>query len=251
MKFTFATILLLSFSIASFSQKSKDVAKATERASGTVKVFQQFIELGKESLPVTLFKKAKAIAIFPDTSKVTIMLSQLTVGRGLASVRLADGWSVPAFVTLKGNDMKLKIAGKKSFDVIVLLMDDNALKGLQEGFVGSDGGKAKDIMQGPVVEGPGSEEIVGKKSAIYYILDNGQLVDFDLANNAYMGAFYISLDNDMNKSIFGVKAKELFVTSTREAKQVADIDKFRTSLVEALPKQESQPKPNGEPNNEP
>lgn len=241
MKCTFTVILLLLISVAGLSQKPQDLKKATERAAGAVKIFQQFAALGDDSLPVTLYRNAKAVAVFPDASKVTILLSQLTVGRGLASVRLGEGWSVPAYVTLKGSDMNLKIAGKKSFDVIVLLMDDKMADGLQKGVVGSNGGKGKGIMQGPVVKGPGSEAIIGKALGIYYVFENGQLVDFDLANNALMGGFYITLDNDMNKSIFGVKAKELFVTSTREFRQVADIDKFRTLLVDTLAKNNAQP----------
>ena len=224
--------LLFLFASVGWAQNSKDLSAAATRTEKSVEVVRQFAALGSDSIPVEYLKKAKAVAVFPGLTTVNILLSELTVGNGLVSLHSNDKWSMPVFLSFKGTDTNLKIAGKKSFDTIFLFMTDESIEWLKKGDIGFSSGDKKKVMLGPVIGGEGTDRTIEQASLIYYTFAKGQLVDTNLSNNAFFKAFSIFHDNNMNKSIFRMKTKALFAAPEESVKVPSEIEKFRSALVE-------------------
>ena len=253
MKFIYSLSLIFSLSFFAFGQRQKDLSTAAERVNKSSGVINHFTNLGADSVPVEYLRKAKAIAVFPEITKVNILLNELFTGNGIVSVRRSGGddgggWSVPAFLAFKGSGVNLSFAGKKSFDAVVLFMDDESIGWLKKGDINFSSGK-KVIALGPVIGGAETDKTSKNANLIYYTFRDGQLIDVDLRNDSFLKAFGIAHDNNMNKAIFGMKTKTLFETPESSVKVPAEIDRFRTAIIEALspppppPQQQQQPAP--------
>ncbi len=79
----FPVFLLVS---AGWSQNSKDLITAEARTEKSAEVIRQFAALGADSVPAEYFQKAKAVAVFPGLTKVNILLNELIIGNGIASL---------------------------------------------------------------------------------------------------------------------------------------------------------------------
>ena len=71
---------------AGWSQNSKDLITAEGQTEKSAEVIRQFASLGADSVPAKYFQKAKAVAVFPGLTKVTILFSKLIIGSGLVSL---------------------------------------------------------------------------------------------------------------------------------------------------------------------
>jgi lipid-binding SYLF domain-containing protein len=235
-------VLTIFFSILIFissnpAQSRKDLKTAETRAAKSVAVIKQFAALGADSLPVEYLQTAKAVIVFPGLTRVNILLSELVIGNGIVALRSADGnWSVPAFLAFKGTDTNLRIAGKKSFDTVFLLMDDKVVERLKKGDMGFSSDDRQRVLLGPVIKGDGAEETMERANIIYYTFDNGQLVDANLSDDTFFKSFAILHDNNMNKAIFSLKTKLLFAAPETSLKIPGEIEKFRTTLTVAASK---------------
>lgn len=245
MKFYASLFFVFLLSLSVFSQNQKDLTTASERAEKSAEILKQFAALGADSLPVELLKNAKAVAVFPGLTRVNILLNELTMGNGIVAVRSADGnWSVPAFLALKAQDLNLKMAGKKSFDAVLLFMDDESVEDLKKRDVGFAGeGKSK-IAIGPVIGGKGADETMKTANVIYYAFNQGKLIDTGLSNDSFFKMVAILHDNNMNKAIFGKKTKQLFAEPESNLKIPEKIENYRNALIEIL--SENSPQPNTE-----
>ncbi len=237
MKIFTSLLFILLLVTSNRAQKPKDLATAGARAQKSAEIIKQFAALGTESVPFEYLRKAKAVAVFPDLTRVNILLNELTLGNGIISVRSADNkWSVPAFLALKAQDINLKIAGKKSFDAVFLFMDDESIEWLKKGDVGFSSSGKRRIALGPVISGKGADDLMKNAKVIYYAFDQGQLIDTGLSTDSFFKAIGILHDNNMNRAIFGMKTKPLFTAPESSLKIPAEIEKYRTILVEVLPK---------------
>jgi lipid-binding SYLF domain-containing protein len=235
MKFYASLLLVFLFSLCVFSQNQKDLATAFVRAEKSAEILKQFAALGSDSVPVEYLKKAKAVAVFPGLTRVNILLNELTLGNGIVSVRSADGnWSVPAFLAFKAQDVNLKMAGKKSFDVVILFKDDQSIEWLKKGDIGFTSGGKRKIAIGPVIGGKGADEVMKTANVIYYAFNQGQLIDTGLSNDSVFKAVGVLHDNNMNKAVFGMKTKQLFATPESNLKIPEKVEKYRSVLKEIL-----------------
>jgi lipid-binding SYLF domain-containing protein len=231
--------LLMTFIIALLAASSglaqnKKAVTAAARAGDAARIVRQFGALGSDSVPFANLRKAKAIAVFPGLTQVNLLVEELTVGNGVVSLRSGDKWSVPAFLAFKGVTINLKIAGKKSFDTVILFMDDASVGWLKKGDVRLDAGGKRKIALGPVIDGEETDKTMEKANFIYYTFENGQLVDADIKNDSVFKSFAIVHDNNLNKSIFGMKTKQLFDAPENTVKVPGEIDNFRTTLIDIL-----------------
>src|SRR5215210_7895894 len=75
-------------------------------------------------------KKAEAAAVFPGMLKAGFVVGGRG-GSGVISRRVTGGWSAPAFFKMGGASLGLQIGAAKT-DLILLFMNDAALRGLLE-----------------------------------------------------------------------------------------------------------------------
>jgi lipid-binding SYLF domain-containing protein len=228
-----------------WAQNPKELATGVQRAEKSTEILKQFAALGAASLPVEYLGKAKAVAVFPGLTRVNILLSELTIGNGIVAIREADGqWGVPAFLGLKAQDMNLKIAGKKTFDAVILFMDDEAVGWLKKGDVGFTSDGKRKMTLGPVIGGKGAEELMQAAKVLYYTLDKGQLIDTGLSTDSLFKAVAVVQDNNMNKSVFGLRTKQLFSAPEASIKIPKEIESYRAFLTENTPKSATSPEAN-------
>lgn len=233
MKFYAPPLFIFLFSLCIFSQNQKDLTTASVRAEKSAEILKQFAALGSDSAPFEYLKKAKAVAVFPGLTRVNILLNELTAGNGIVSLRFDEGrWSVPAFLAFKAQDLNLKMAGKKSFDVVVLFMDDQSIGWLKKGDVGFASGGKRKIALGPVISGKGADEIMKTANVIYYAFDQGQLIDTGLSNDSVFKSVAVLHDNNMNKAVFKMKTKPLFAAPESNLQIPEKIEKYRGVLKE-------------------
>ncbi len=232
----FTSLIFISlFAMCVLSQSQKDLTTATVRAEKAAQILKQFAALGEDSAPFEYLQQAKAVAVFPDLTRVNILINELTVGNGIVAIRTDDNkWSVPAFLALKAQDLNLKIADKKSFDTVILFMDDDSIEWLKKGDIHFSSGGNRKIALGPVIGGTGAEEIMKTAKVIYYSFNDGQLVDTGLNTNSMFKAVSIFHDNNMNKDIFKMKTKPLFAAPESDLKIPEGIENYRTVLNEIL-----------------
>jgi len=120
----FSTIILTATPLAFASDHDDDVARTQKAAQ----VFQSIMDTPDRGIPVDLLRSAKCIAIIPGDKKFAFIFGG-SYGRGVATCRTNEGWSAPIFVAIDGGSVGYQIGGS-STDLILLFMNDHALKSL-------------------------------------------------------------------------------------------------------------------------
>lgn len=229
MKHLLPIFFLLIFYCPTVAQER--VETASNRAEKATASFKHSADLGKESLPLKLFKQAKAVAVVPNVTEVNMFLNRLSKGRGLMMMRNSTGWTIPTFMSFASTGYELKIAAKKNFDIIFLFMDDKAIELLKKGDIKPEkitGGK---FALGPVVDGKGTDLTLLKASVLYYTLEDGKLSNETFSNDAFFNGVVLSHDNIMNKTIYKKKAQTIFSESADDIKSAPEIEDFKKAVI--------------------
>src|ERR1700722_17216678 len=123
--------LLIVATLASFvvlpavaSDRQDDV----NRTHKSAQVFKEIMNTPDQGIPQDLLASAKCIAIIPGDVKFAFVFGG-SYGRGLATCRTEHGWSAPIFLAIDGGSVGYQIGGS-STDIIMLFMNDHALKSL-------------------------------------------------------------------------------------------------------------------------
>jgi lipid-binding SYLF domain-containing protein len=195
---------------ASASQKQqKDASKKAESAS---RVFEQVMGAPDRSIPRELLDRAEAVAIFPGMLKAGFVVGGRG-GSGVISRRVTGGWSAPAFFKMGGASVGLQIGAAKT-DLILLFMNDDALKGLLEDKL-EMGGEAS-AAAGPVGRtASATTNLTLDAGILSYSRSTGLFAGLELK-----GAV-INPDNNLNEALYGLKAREI-LTGTNKV-QMADV----------------------------
>ena len=120
----FSALILIVTQIAAASDRDDDVARTQKAAQ----VFKEIMDTPDRGIPHDLLDKANCIAIIPGDKKFALIFGG-SYGRGVATCRTASGWSAPMFVAIDGGSVGYQIGGS-STDLIMLFMNDHALKSL-------------------------------------------------------------------------------------------------------------------------
>jgi SH3 domain-containing YSC84-like protein 1 len=120
----FSALILIVTQIAAASDRDDDVARTQKAAQ----VFKEIMDTPDRGIPHDLLDKANCIAIIPGDKKFAFIFGG-SYGRGVATCRTASGWSAPMFVAIDGGSVGYQIGGS-STDLIMLFMNDHALKSL-------------------------------------------------------------------------------------------------------------------------
>ena len=209
-------LLVLSvFATGAMAQKSRtgDAARHSEAAA---KVFTEVMNVPEQSIPKGLLDKAEAIAVFPGVIKAAFIIGGKG-GQGVISRRMRGGWSAPAFFNISGGSFGAQIGAQKT-DIILLIMNDDGLKGLL-------GDKFELGGEASVAAGPYGREAAASTNLR---LDAG-ILSYSRTKGAFIGAALkgavISPDNDLNTAIYGQKGSELL-----EARKPLKLDDMPASV---------------------
>jgi lipid-binding SYLF domain-containing protein len=220
-----ALVLLLGLASGALAQKKDQTAKraqeARERSQKAAKVFSEIMSTPDKAVPRELLEKAEAVGVCPEVLKAGILLVGGRGGSCVISRRIPRGWSAPAFFKLGGGSLGPQL-GASSTDFVLLFMNDGALKGLLEDKfeIGGEIGAAA----GPVGRAASvSTDAQLKAGILSYSRSKGLFAGLELKG------VVINPDNDLNESVYGLKAKDILVG--------VEIKKSIPSLVRALPLQ--------------
>lgn len=214
----FSLMMVLFLPIETSAQKKmskkeqKEVNNVKQLSSKASKAFREIIEIKEKSIPERLMRDAKAIAVFPGVVKAAFIFGGRG-GKGLVSRKLQSGWSAPAVYKFGGGSAGFQI-GASSTDVILLFMTEDSLNSLlQDKF--EIGGEAA-VAAGPI--GRSAEAATDAQ------LD-AQILSYSKSKGLFAGVSVagavISADDDANKAVYGLPAKELLTGVNKVA--IADI----------------------------
>ncbi len=201
-------IMLLSLFPGQVSYGRMNLETAVRRSQNSAKTIKVVTDLPEdESIPKEFFQRAQAIAVFPDVAKLNLLFSQGMKGYGVVSIRQPEGWSLPSYYRFGSAHFSLKIAGAKSFDLVILFMKKDVLDWFREGrflFKGLRAGVA-----GPIGKLTRQADLdMSGIGVIMYMLVDGKLKGMNIDSDLFDGA-YIDPDNNINKSIYGIKGREI------------------------------------------
>jgi SH3 domain-containing YSC84-like protein 1 len=187
--------LSLAVSPALYAKDPEDAAKQASKAS---KVFQEIMAAPDNAIPASVLDKAQCVAVFPQVLKAGFIFGGRG-GRGVASCRVADGWSDPAYFDLKGGSFGLQI-GAQATDFVLLFMNHDGMKSLVKSKF-ELGGDAS-VAAGPVGRQAGaSTDLKLDEQILSYSRSKGLFAGLELK-----GAV-ITLDDSDMESAYGAEAR--------------------------------------------
>lgn len=167
-----------------------------------------------KAIPKSVFSKAQAIAIFPETIEISMFLGGKT-GNGVMVVRKSDGsWSAPMFVKLGGAGFGLQLGVEKK-DILMVFQTKDAVKKMMDNkmVLGVDAS----VAVGPAGESVGKSSEVNFKAEVYtYTKTEGLFVGFSLDGSV--------MNHDFDKNI------ELYGNNIMP-EQIIESDGFNTSFA--------------------
>ena len=108
--------------------KGPNTKEGAEQASKSAKVLSEIMATPEKGIPRDLLDKAECVLVFPKVVKGGFIVGAQG-GRGVASCRIASGWSAPAFFEIKGGSVGLQIGGQAT-DFVLLIMNESGMKSL-------------------------------------------------------------------------------------------------------------------------
>lgn len=131
----------------------RDIKDEIEQSQKAAKVFTEIMGAPDKGIPQELVDKAECIAVFPDVIKAGFIVGGRG-GRGVASCRVGNSWSAPAYFNLGGGSFGLQI-GAQSTDFVFLIMNKDGVNSLLKNkfTMGADAS----VAAGPVGRQAGAE----------------------------------------------------------------------------------------------
>jgi lipid-binding SYLF domain-containing protein len=217
-----STILLLCLLVGlvgdGVAQQKKDAAKQAQKAS---EVFKQIMATTDNSIPLAVLDKAVCVAVFPDVIKGGFIIGGRG-GRGVASCRIKDGWSAPAYFELAGGSVGLQI-GAQSTDFVLLFVSSDGMKSLLKSKF-EMGGDAS-VAAGPVGRQVGAATDLRLDAQILsYSRSKGLFAGLELKGTV------IRQETKNNEAVYGkdVKAEAIL---KGELSPPSDVKVFPTTLL--------------------
>jgi lipid-binding SYLF domain-containing protein len=184
----------------------KQQKEASKKAASAASVFEKVMGAPDRSIPRQLLDRAEAVAVFPGMLKAGFVVGGRG-GSGVISRRVTGGWSAPAFFKMGGASIGPQIGAAKT-DLILLFMNDTALKGLLEDKL-EIGGEAS-AAAGPVGRtASATTNLTLDAGILSYSHGKGLFVGLELK-----GAV-INPDNNLNEALYGLKAKDVLTGANK------------------------------------
>jgi lipid-binding SYLF domain-containing protein len=215
-------VLALTLSTGFVQAQKKRMKDAERHAAAAARVFDQIMAVRERGISKELLDRAEAIAVFPGVVKAAFILGG-SGGQGVISRRIKGGWSAPAFFNLGGGSVGFQIGAQKT-DYVLLIMNEEGLKGLMEDKF-ELGGEVS------VAAGPIGRTAAATTNAT---LDAG-ILSYSRSRGAFVGAALkggvINPDNDLNEAVYeGKKAREVLATMKDMNEAPAGVTIFPATL---------------------
>jgi SH3 domain-containing YSC84-like protein 1 len=143
-----AALASLNLSFAAESTANK-FPHAIERSKDAARIVS-LLATPESEMPKELMARAKAIGIFLEVRKETAVFSSTTMGYGVISARLKNGWSAPAFYAFGGGGYGNPFAKNEKMAVLMLFLTEDAVAAFEKGGLALKNEKHADA--GPVGE---------------------------------------------------------------------------------------------------
>ena len=216
-------LLFLAVAITPAKKKDKDtkrVETAIQESKSAAELIDKFMTSSDKAIPKEILDKAKAVAVF-GIQKIGFLIEGISNGKGLISRRTSTGWSSPVFLNIGSASLGPQIGSSSNF-VVMLFMDDKAMKLLSKKYIDLKGrGKTR---AGPTDKADGDI----KDADIYtYTLSKGKFAGLEYKR------IIISPDNNLNQAVYGIKAQSIAMeTQDRTTlKAATDINRFPQTLT--------------------
>src|SRR5688572_1482086 len=199
--------------------------KEETKARDAARVLGEIMRIPETAVPEKMFTDAHAIAVIPDVVKAGLLLGGRG-GRGLVSVRMADGtWSAPSFIKLGGGSVGFQ-AGLSSSDVILVFRSPRGVEGIVNGKF-TLGGDAS-VAAGPVGRSAQASTDEQLKAEIYsYSRARGLFAGVALDGTA------LRIDNKSNQRVYGEGTTPRAIFEGRASVPTDAVVRFRDALEEA------------------
>ena len=167
----------------------------TDRLAEAAKVLDEVLSAPDKGVPQAIIEKAQAIVVIPSTVKGALIIGAQR-GKGVMSVKSANGWSAPAFVTLTGGSVGFQIGGQAS-DIVLVVVNERGIDSLAQNTF-KIGGDAS-VAGGPVGrEATASTDYKLEAQILSYSRSRGLFAGVSLAGST------IRADRNANEKIYGV-----------------------------------------------
>jgi SH3 domain-containing YSC84-like protein 1 len=108
--------------------RGPNTKEGANQASKATSVLNEIMATPDKGIPRDLLDKAECVLVFPKVIKGGFIVGGQG-GRGVASCRIASGWSAPAYFEIKGGSVGLQIGGQAT-DFVLLIMNETGMKNL-------------------------------------------------------------------------------------------------------------------------
>lgn len=188
------------------SASAKQIKDASKKSNSAARVFEEIMGTPDRSIPKDLLDRAEAVAVFPGMLKAGFVVGGRG-GSGIISRRVTGGWSAPAFFKMGGASVGLQIGAAKT-DLVLLFMNDSALRGLLEDKL-EVGGEAS-AAAGPVGRAAAaSTNLTLDAGILSYSRSKGLFAGLEIK-----GAV-INPDNNLNEALYGYKARDVLTGANK------------------------------------
>jgi lipid-binding SYLF domain-containing protein len=184
------------------NEKPRDMKDEIEQSEKAAKVFREIMEVPDKAIPQSILDDAECVAVFPDVIKAGFIVGGRG-GRGLASCRLGNSWSAPAYLNLGGGSIGLQI-GAQSTDFVLLMMNKEGVSSLMKTKF-TLGGDAS-VAAGPVGRQAGASTDLAL---------NAQILSYSRSKGLFAGlelkGVVVEIDEDDMRDAYGsnVTAKDV------------------------------------------
>ncbi len=194
--------LALAIGLVAQAQAKKNIKDEVSQSEKAAKVFREIMDTPDKGIPQELLEKAECVAVFPSVLKAGFIIGGRG-GRGVASCRMATGWSAPAYFNLGGGSVGLQI-GASSTDFVMLFMNKEGMNSLlsDEFTLGADAS----VAAGPVGRQAGASTDLKL---------NAQILSYSRSKGLFAGlelkGVVIKPDKDDMRDVYGegVTAKQV------------------------------------------
>jgi len=167
----------------------------TDRLTEAATVLEEVLSAPDKGVPQAIIEKAQAVVVIPSTVKGALIIGAQR-GKGVMSVKSANGWSAPAFVTLTGGSVGFQIGGQAS-DIVLVVVNERGIESLAQNTF-KIGGDAS-VAAGPVGrEATASTDYKLEAQILSYSRSRGLFAGVSLAGST------IRADRNANEKIYGV-----------------------------------------------
>lgn len=119
-------LVVVLFALVCVNQVVADTA--ANRAESAATVLNEIMAAPDKGIPEEILNSAKCVAVVPSLLKGGFIFGGAH-GKGMASCRVANGWSAPAPFTVTGGSFGLQI-GLQGVDLVMVVMNDKGMNAL-------------------------------------------------------------------------------------------------------------------------